>query len=543
VPNQTLNSELGSEKSGMRFIISTGRGRSGSDAGGATERVVSGLIRGVVLFGLFSGVARAQPNAKAMTTAERPNVLIVLIDDCPYNFIDVFQVSPVHTPNIKRLADRGTWFSNGYNDAPICCASRTALLTGVHATRSGVYYNNQAYKRAKTFIAQVTTLPALFKQNGYLTIGYGKIPHNTYVADDIGDFTPGYYKYLDNPADVTHPEGELAKHILPGSLHAVPGPSTDNWAWGILPDDWDRADPTKMQQDTEQANRTIKVLGERHDQPFFMICGFYRPHGPWTVPQRYYDRFPLESIQLPLGYKAGDLEDLPKPGRWIATNRREHAAVVAAGMWKKGIQAIAASTAYIDEQIGRVLDALEQGPNQKNTIVIFAGDNGFHTGEKDHWLKFALWEQTCRVPFAIAVPGMPVQRSTSPVSLIDIYPTLLKLTGLPGPRTHELDGMDLSELLAGIKTQRGEPVLSTYGRGNHSLRDDRYRYIHYRNGDEEFYDEEADPYEWTNLANDPKYAAAKARLIQALPKIEALDIVKPPPALKNASWEDEAFEK
>jgi arylsulfatase A-like enzyme len=309
----------------------------------------------------------------------------------------------------------------------------------------------------------------------------------------------------------------------------------------VLPDDWDRDDPAKLQQDTEQANRTIAILRKKHDRPFFMVCGFYRPHGPWTVAKRYYRNFPLESIELPAGYRADDLEDIPKPGRWIATNRREHAAVVAAGMWKKAIQALSASTAYIDEQIGRVLDALDDGPNRGNTIVIFADDNGFHTGEKDHWLKFALWEQTCRVPFAIAVPGMPVQRSNTPVSLVDIYPTLISLCGLAAPETHALDGANLTEIIAGRKTERGEPVLSTYGRGNHSLRNDRFRYIRYRNGDEELYDERNDPFEWVNLARDPLYAPAKAELAKWLPKIEAPDIAPPGPVLTTATWGDDAF--
>ncbi|MDB6095600.1 MAG: Choline-sulfatase [Verrucomicrobia bacterium] len=493
-------------------------------------------------FGLcLLGLLTALP---VLAAKPRPNVLIILIDDHPSTNCDVFQPSFVPTPGMQRMAARGTWFTHGYDDAPICCASRTALLTGVHATRSGVYYNNQAYRRAKTFISQVTSLPGNFKANGYLTIGYGKIGHNTFLDDDIGDYTPGYYKMLDHKPDVTHADDELLNYIIPGSLHEVLSPATKHWSWGILPDDWDRNDPAKMQQDTEEANRAIAVLREKHEQPFFMICGFYRPHGPWTVPKRFFDQFPLESIQLPVGYKADDLEDVPKPGRWIATNRGEHAAVVAAGMWKKAIQAVNASTAYSDEQVGRVLSALEQGPHREDTIVVFAADNGFHTGEKNHWLKYALWEQTCRVVFSISVPGMPVQRSDTPVSLVDLYPTLNSLCGLPAPKTHELDGEDLSAVLSGKAKDRGKPVLSTYGQGNHSLRNDRYRYIRYRNGAEEFYDEKADPYEWKNLAGDPKYAAEKAALGKWLPTINAPDIAPPPhPAVIYASWEDEAFKE
>jgi arylsulfatase A-like enzyme len=243
----------------------------------------------------------------------RPNVLIIMIDDHPANLADVYQDSPVPTPNMRRLAARGTWFSRAYDDAPICCASRTALLTGVHATRSGVYYNNQAYRRAPNFIAKVTTLPGQFLKAGYLTVGYGKIAHNSWLADDVGDYTPGYYKYLNNPADVTYPEAELLKQVIPGSLHVIPGKAASNWTWGVLPDDWDRDDPKKLQQDTEQANSTIEVLRADHDRPFFMVCGLYRPHGPWTVAKRYYDRFPLESIKIPAGYLPATSKTCPSP--------------------------------------------------------------------------------------------------------------------------------------------------------------------------------------------------------------------------------------
>jgi len=503
----------------------------------AIFRMARVLCCGLAAFALW-----APARTDAASAAKRPNVLIIMIDDHPFNAMDVNQPGPVHTPNMQRIAARGTWFANGYNDAPVCCASRTAILTGVRSSRSGVYYNSQAYRRASTFIAKVTNLPGHFKKNGYLTAGYGKIGHNTFVADDIGDFTPGYYKMLNDPKDVTHPESDLMTHIIPGSVHKIPGRATAGWTWGVLPDDWDRDDPAKLQQDTEQANRTIGILRAEHDQPFFMICGFYRPHGPHTVAKRYYDMFPLDQIQIPPGYRADDLEDLPKPGRWIATNRGEFAEVVAAGMWKKKIQAVYAATAYIDEQIGRVLDALEQSPHRNNTIVVFAGDNGYHLGEKNHFLKFALWEQTCRVVFAISAPGQPVQKRTSPVSLLDIFPTLNALCGLPAPETHALDGVVLTEILAGREQSRGEPVLSTYGRGNHSLRDDRYRYIRYRNGAEELYDHQADPYEWRNLAADSRFASAKAALAGWLPTINAPDVAPPGPVMGTATWGDEAFE-
>lgn len=478
----------------------------------------------------------------AAADAKRPyNVLMIVIDDVAANVHSVKNKSLLHTPNIERIASRGTWFTHAYNDAPVCCASRTAMLTGVYSARSGVYYNTQPYRRAGTWISNVETLPAAFLHHGYLTASFGKIVHNSYQEDNAADFTPGYYKMFNHTNAVTHTDEALLKFILPGTKRQIAGTTSQNWAWGILPDDWDRDDRTKLQQDTEEANRTIEFLLKKHDQPFFLACGFWRPHVRWTVPKRYYDMFPLEKIEIPAGYKADDLQDLPKPGRWLATHRGEHAEVVASDMWKKSIQGYLASMAYVDEQIGRVLDALEKSPERENTIVVFLSDNGFHLGEKDHWLKYALWEQTCRVFFSISVPGFPKQFSETPVGLIDVYPTLANLCGVPYP-THQLDGVDLTKLLAGKTKQRGAPVLSTYGRGNHTIRDDRYRYIRYSNGDEELYDDEKDPYEWTNLANDSHLNDVKAALRKWLPKENAPGVPEVKGADRDKSrWSDEAF--
>lgn len=469
------------------------------------------------------------------------NLLFIIIDDHGPMLHDVFQSSPVHTPNMQRIANRGTWFTHAYVDAPACCPSRTAFLTGVHATTSGVYYNSQAYRRTMAPIGQVDILPQHFLKNGYLTAGYGKIAHNRFLEDDTNAFTPGYYKMLNRAADVTHTDAELMKHIVPGSLQEM---WSDAWTWGVLPDDWDRDDPKKLQQDTEFANHTIALLRQKHEQPFFVTCGFWRPHVKWTVPKRYYDLYPLEKIEISQGYRADDLDDVPAAARWLATHRGEHDYIVKAGLWKKCLQAYYASISYVDEQIGRVLDALEAGPNRDNTIVVFTSDNGWHTGEKNHWSKFYLSELACRVVFAIAVPGMKPQVVASPVGLIDLYPTLLSLTGVPRPATHALDGTDLSGILRGLTKERGAPVLSTYGRECHSLRDGRFRYTRYRNGAEELYDHENDPNEWTNVAGDERYAAAKARLAAALPKVNAAEIAfaSEKDRLGDINmWEDAAF--
>lgn len=490
--------------------------------------------------GLVSPLAGAESRPINPATGRPYNVLFLIIDDHGSGLHDVFQNSQVHTPNMQRLAKRGTWFSHAYVDAPACCPSRTAFLTGVHAAKSGVYYNNQAYRRTPTWISQVRTLPAQFLQHGYLTAGYGKIAHNRFLEDDVADYTPGYYKMMNRAKDVRYPDAALKKQVIPGSTTQL---WSDAWAWGVLPDDWDRDDPTKLQQDTEEANRTIALLQQKHDQPFFAACGFWKPHVPWTVPQRYLDRYPLESIVLPEGYKENDLDDVPKPARWLAKHRGEHEYMVKNGLWKKCLQAYYAAITYVDEQIGRVLDALDRSPNRDDTIIVFAADNGWHTGEKEHWSKFYLSELACRVVCSISVPGMKPQVCATPISLLDLYPTLLSLCGLPKPDTHALDGVDLTALLRGTTKERGQPVLSTYGRGCHSIRDARFRYTRYRNGDEELYDHDNDRWEWTNLAGHAQFTEVKQRLSAFLPMVDAPDI----PIAKGSEedingWEDEAFQ-
>lgn len=506
----------------------------------ACSRVVSAELRARAVIAVAAMSAAFTANADVVKTA-KPNVLMIIIDDVAANVHSVGQASPVQTPNIERLAGRGAWFTHAYNDAPACCPSRTAMLTGVQSSRSGVYYNTQSYTRSGTWIAKVESLPANLLRNGYLTASYGKLYHSRDQVDHVAEFSPGYYKMHNAARDVSFNDGTLLKQIIPGSRHEIPGKTSRNWTWGILPDNWDRDDPATDQQDTEQANRTIKFVSESHDQPFFVACGLWRPHVAWTVPKRYYDMFPLEQIELPPGYKAGDLDDLPKPGRWIANHRGEHAEIVAGEMWKKSLQGYYASLAYVDEQIGRVLDALEHSPNQDNTIVIFLSDNGMHLGEKDHWLKYALWEQSCQVMLSIYVPGDPKQTVDSPVGLLDLYPTLVDLCGLDPPSTHTLDGIDLAPLLTGKVAERGRPVLSTYGRANHAIRDTEYRYIRYRNGDEELYDHKSDTHEWNNLANDPAYDAVKKRLAQFLPRQDAPDVPEQGAASDNSRWQDEAF--
>lgn len=470
----------------------------------------------------------------------RPNVLLIICDGLSPDLPAPAGSRAPTMPNLRRLMARSMWFSHAYCCAPSCGPSRTALLTGVLPSRSGVYYNSHSFRRATSWIAGVVTLPQQFRRQGYLTAGYGFIAHHRGLDED-SSYSPGHWRIYDDPDQVRWTEKALLGQVIPGTRVHM---QVKSWDWGVLPDDWDRDNPSKQQQDTQFANDTIALLRRAHEKPFFATCGFWRPHVGWIVAQRYHAKFPLDQIELPAGYYEGDLSDVPPPGRWIATHRHEHEFIAGHELWKQSIQAYYASVAYMDDQLGRVLDALEQGPNRDNTIVVFTTDHGWHNGEKDHWSKFALWDQASRVALAISQPGQSVARVCSaPVSLVDLYPTLLRLCQLPPPQTHALDGRDLSSLLDG--THRGEnpPVLVTFGRGNDAICGERFHYIRYRDDSEELYDRASDPHEWHNLADDPGCAAVKAALRRHLPVEDAPQIRYAdggPPRDPNG-WDDAAF--
>lgn len=469
------------------------------------------VLPGILFATHFAGAAPSPEPAS--------NIVLIIIDDHGANFTSVRGESAARTPAMEHLAAAGTWFSHAYCAAPACNPSRAAFLTGVGPDRSGVYFNTQGFRRSSGAIARAVSVHQQFLRNGYLVAGFGKIYHTEFQEDDVQDFTPGYFYGHNLKKYVRYNDRDLLPHVIPGTLRGIEGIEVGKF--GALPNDWDRDEPEKQQQDTQQANRAIDFLSRKQPKPFFLTIGFYRPHTLRIVPKRYFDLYPLDSIRIPEGYLPGDLDDVPGPGRWLSARLPFHAAITGAGLWRDFLQAKYAATSYVDDQIGRVIAALEKGPNAQRTYIVFLADNGYDTGEKDKWSKYALWEHTCRVVFSISGPGIARRDCPSPVSLLDLYPTLLGLTGVPQPDAQQLDGVDLTPVLHGVRTGRGRPVVTTYGPGNHSIRDDRYRYIRYRNGDEELYDHDSDPYEWTNRSSDPALAAAKASLAAFLPPASA----------------------
>lgn len=267
----------------------------------------------------------------------------------------------------------------------------------------------------------------------------------------------------------------------------------------------------------------IEALQRDHDKPFFLACGTFNPHMPWYVPQKYFDLFPLDEIVLP-EIKEDDLDDIPPIGLEFANNGSLEKAR-AAGLHKSAVQAYLATTAYVDAQMGRVLDALDKSPHKDNTIVVFISDHGFHLGEKHHWQKTTLWEEATHCLMMLRVPGVTPEGQVSQrfVSLLDLYPTLAELTGLEPP--DNLDGRSLLPLLkdpdaawestaiTGLTNRRNPEI------GYLTIRNELGRYIRYGVGEEEFYDTSKDPHEWTNEIDNPEYAKVIKKMRAALPPV------------------------
>jgi len=402
------------------------------------------------------------------------------------------------TPNLDRLAGRGVVFGRAYCSAPACNPSRASLLTGVGPSTSGVYHNDQPWRPV---LRDAVTLPEHFRAAGYHVAGGGKIFHNSFNDPSVWD---EWHR--------AGPGGQPVPERRP--VNGIPG--AGHFDWGPVD-----ADDTAL-PDFRTVSWAIETLGRAHDRPLFLAVGLIRPHLPWYVPRKYFEAFPLPTIRRP-DVLLDDLADIPEAGRAIARPGGDHRKVVAAGQWDRAVQGYLASIAFADAQIGRLLDALDASPGGRDTIIVLWGDHGWHLGQKEHWRKFALWEEATRVPLLVVAPGVtqPGTRCLRTVSLLDLYPTLNDLCGLE--RNPALEGESLLPLLRDPTAPRRTPAITTHGRNNHAVRTERWRYIRYADGSEELYDHDADPHEWTNLAAESRWDEVRRDLARNLPARNAPD--------------------
>ncbi|MDF1861720.1 MAG: sulfatase [Verrucomicrobiales bacterium] len=435
-----------------------------------------------------------------ITASERPNVLFIAVDDLN-DWIGCLGGHPqARTPNIDRLAERGMLFTNAHCQGTMCNPSRISLLWGRRPSSTGFYDNHYPVSREPEFLESHVSLPQHFAANGYKTLSAGKIFHSGIKIGDhvevVGPRLGQWLKRFDKKV-----------HDKPKQWHRT---------WDFGPQDYDESEFT----DYVSAGWVSDQLKASYNRPFFLSVGFYRPHVPFFPPRRVYDS--LTEIQLP-STLADDWEDIPDAARRVTLSNPKiptHEWMKEGGRWELAVHAYLACVAWTDEQVGRVLDALEQGPHADNTIIVLFADHGYHLGEKQRWSKFSLWERTTRVPLIISTPGGLTGSSPRPVELLSLYPTLIDLCQLSP--NEKLEGISLKPLLEDPKAKWPHVAISTLGQNNHALRDERWRYIRYADGSEELYDHDSDPHEWTNLmASELSTAAAAARrrLSEHLPSI------------------------
>jgi arylsulfatase A-like enzyme len=284
--------------------------------------------------------------------------------------------------------------------------------------------------------------------------------------------------------------------------------------------------------DAQTVSWCIEQLGDIKKQPFFMTCGIHRPHTPWDIPKKYFDQFPLESIKIP-EVLTNDLDDVPPQGKEFAKPDGVHKQIVKLGLWQDRVRAYLAAIAYMDAQVGRLLDTLNKSPYATNTIVVFVGDNGWHLGQKEHWGKVTLWTEATRVPMIWSAPNVTKAgaKCEQAVDLMSIYPTLCELTGIPRPK--HVEGVSIKPLLVDPAADWTTPALSTMLKGNHTLVTRDWRYIHYADGTEELYNERTDPHDWTNIITSAQAADVKKSLAKYLPAKNAEPVAETDPATKK----------
>jgi len=457
---------------------------------------------------------------------KKPNILFISIDD-QNDWIGCLGGHPqAKTPNIDALAKQGTVFLNAHCQSPLCNPSRTSLMTGLRPSTTGIY-GLSPWIRDVPELSDLVTLPQYLHQHGYTNYSTGKIYHggNGRRKNDRE------FQVLGPPPGVrVWPEKKLvdtpAKHKLVD--------------WGTFPHkDEDKGD----YQVTSWAVDTLK---EKPQEPFCLSVGYFLPHVPCYATQKWFDLHPLDELKLP-EIKRGDRDDTPRFSWYLHWTLPEPRLkfLEDEDQWKNLTRSYLACTSFVDSQVGRLLEALETNGFGENTIVVLWSDHGWHIGEKEITGKNTLWDDGTRVPLIFAGPGVTKdQRCTQPAELLDIYPTLVDLTGLP--KKDGLEGHTLIPQLQNANTKRTFPAITTHNHDNHGLRTQRWRYISYADGTEELYDMQTDPNEWTNLAAESAYSQVKSELREFLPAQSKMPVPKSRSRILTyvdgvATWEGEVI--
>lgn len=447
--------------------------------------------------------------AAGLADTGRPNVLFVAIDD-QNDWVGHLGGHPLaRTPNLDRLAARGTTFLNAHCNSPLCNPSRTSLMLSLRPTTTGIYGLAPWFRNLPEWQNRVS-LPQHFAANGYHTLATGKVYHLGTGGTNEFQVCDGSGGIGAKPAAKLIPPTPMGNHPL--------------MDWGIFPhNDEDKGDYKVATWTIEQ------IKNGPRDRPFFLAAGFSLPHVPCYATQKWFDLYPDDDSVLPK-VRDDDRDDTPRFSWYLHWRLPEPRLpwVRANGQWRNLVRSYLACVSFVDAQVGRLLDALDHAGLSDNTVVVVWGDNGFHLGQKGITGKNTLWEESTRVPLVLAGPGVKGgQRCSQPAELMDIYPTLVELCALPPRR--DLEGISLVPQLRNAAAIRVRPAITSHNQGNHAVRSERWRYIRYADGSEELYDHQTDPHEWSNLAGRQDCSAILAEHRKWLPKPDA------PPARNSAN--------
>lgn len=457
----------------------------------------------------------------AAGVAERPNVLLITIDDLN-DWVGCLGGHPqAITPHIDALAERGVLFTNAHCNGPICNPSRVSLMTGVRPSTSGIYRNGNQFRAPDSRLRDAITLPRFFQDQGYLTLACGKLFHGSRNRDEFERY---------GPADGQGP--------LPEKKLNIPASVTQSrlWDWGVYP-----GEEGDGYNDVADAEWAAARLAEQHAGPFLLGCGFYRPHVPLYAPQRFHDLHPVAATLLPKVIE-NDRADIPLFARQLTENATPppHRWFAESGRWQAAVSSYLACVSFTDENVGHVVAALDAGPHADNTWIILLSDHGFFLGEKERWAKQSLWERATKVPLIIVPPKNEAvwnaavgMQCDQPVELLSVFPTLVDVCDLDD-RPSQLEGHSLSPLLRNVESAWPHTAITTHDGNNHAVRGRRYRYIRYADGSEELYDLRDDPAEWTNLVGRRELQHVIDRLAKHVPQEVAEPPARPRRLRRNA---------
>ncbi|WP_309380799.1 sulfatase [Cerasicoccus frondis] len=488
--------------------------------------------------------------AKASDPAIRPNVLLIAIDDLNDWVEPLGGYQASITPNIQRLASMGMCFENAHSNMASCIPSRNSMLTGRHPANIGFINNAEIVRLSRKIEGGLGQyLPGTFKEGGYATYGTGKIFHEDYCDNATVPkerlWTDWGMLHTFGPVfPFQKADGSIIKAGFGRPMTAA------IWYHEVTPEDFDRKDafglnvfPKGKLSDEANTDWAVSRIQAHHgNEPFMLACGLAAPHVPLVAPKEFFELYDLSEISIP-EIPEDEMSDVPVMGKFFAYGHAPTfddmrrfieidwsvGEVIDYDYWKKIIRAYLACITYADHAVGRLLDTLEKTPDPRvpekklidTTIIVLYSDHGWHLGEKMHWHKQALWEESTRVPLIWRVPGVtkPGTMSEVPVCLLDIYPTLMALCDLP--EVLDLDGVDLSPLLANPSmTLEREMIISTWYWNSHAVRSERWRLIRYGDGSMELYDHAVDPGEHDNLLMDPDDAENYAPIVET--HLEAL---------------------